>query len=71
MKDFTTRNQRLGKEDNLKLDWLNMILIGIVSILAIVLIVDFIGFVAWVFSGQIPPDDMFIGAITTKIIQLI
>lgn len=34
----------------------------------LVLIVDFVGFVAWAFSGQYPVDDFYIGSITMHII---
>lgn len=33
--------------------------------------IDFVGFIAWAMSGQIPPDSMFIGAITKSILSLI
>jgi len=41
----------------------------IVWIVVIVLVIDFIGFLAWGFSGQYPADSFYIGAITRNILQ--
>lgn len=41
------------------------------ALVAMVLIVDLIGFGLWVISGQTPPDDMFIGGMTAKVIEII
>jgi hypothetical protein len=34
------------------------------------LAIDFVGFIAWVMSGQFPADNFYIGTITTHIIKL-
>lgn len=44
-------------------------ILGIIAI-AVVLI-DVLGFMAWVWSGQIPADGFYIGAITANIIKAI
>lgn len=36
-----------------------------------ILVVDFISFVAWALLGQIPVDGFYFGVITHKILQLI
>ena len=45
------------------------ILSVLVWIVAIVLVIDFIGFMAWGLSGQYPADSFYIGAITRNILQ--
>lgn len=43
----------------------------IVSIVVLVfLFIDFLGFVAWSFSGQLPADSFYIGSITHSFISL-
>lgn len=39
--------------------------------LLVVLLIDFMGFTAWVISGQLPKDNVYIGAISNAIIQLV
>lgn len=41
----------------------------IVWIVVIILVIDFIGFLAWGLSGQYPADSFYIGAITRNILQ--
>lgn len=36
---------------------------------AVYLAIDFLGFIAWAFSGQVPPDQFFLGAITRSVIS--
>lgn len=43
----------------------------ILSIIAIVMMIDVMGFLAWVYSGQRPVDDFYIGTITTHIVRAI
>lgn len=43
----------------------------ILIIIAAVLIVDAISFMAWVVSGQTPVDSFYFGAITSNIIKLL
>ena len=43
----------------------------ILAMIAIVLIADILGFIAWQVSGQVPADDMFIGTITSKVVKMI
>lgn len=40
-------------------------------VIVLVLLIDVGGYVAWVLSGQTPPDGFFVGAITWNIIHLI
>lgn len=39
--------------------------------IAIVLVVDFWGFAAWVISGQHPVDDFYVGTITAHVLGAI
>ena len=50
---------------------MKLILETIASSILIVISIDFVGFVAWVMSGQIPPDAVFVGAITKGILSLL
>lgn len=43
----------------------------ILDIVLLILLVDFLGFVAWTLSGQLPADGFFIGRITTEVLKLI
>ena len=43
----------------------------IIGLIAIVLIADLVGFIAWQVSGQRPADEMFIGTITSKVVNQI
>lgn len=43
----------------------------ILTIAAIVLVIDFLGFTAWVASGQHPVDNFYIGSITAHVLQAI
>ena len=43
----------------------------IIGLIAIVLIADLVGFIAWQVSGQHPSDEMFIGTITSKVVNQI
>jgi hypothetical protein len=36
-----------------------------------VLVIDFLGFTAWIASGQYPVDDFYIGTITAHVLRLI
>lgn len=40
-----------------------------VNTVAAVLLVDGIGFAAWIASGQVPTDGFYVGAITAHIIK--
>jgi hypothetical protein len=42
----------------------------ILFILGAVLAVDFLGFIAWIFSGQFPVDGFYFGVITSSVIKL-
>lgn len=39
------------------------------TIVAVVLVIDALGFMAWAISGQVPPDDVYVGTITTHALQ--
>lgn len=39
--------------------------------LIIIIAVDFVGFLAWGFSGQTPVDGFYVGAITRNVLQAI
>lgn len=41
------------------------------AIIAIVLVIDALGFTAWALSGQHPVDGFYIGTITTHTLQAI
>lgn len=41
------------------------------SVIAFILALDFIAFLAWVYSGQAPYNDVYAGMITTRILQII
>lgn len=41
------------------------------SIVAVVLVVDFLGFTAWAMSGQHPVDNFYVGTITTHALQAV
>lgn len=43
----------------------------ILTIVAVVLIVDFLGFTAWVASGQQPVDNFYVGSITTHALRAV
>jgi len=48
------------------MEYIDMVTMIVVAIL----VIDFVGFVAWVMSGQVPPDGFFVGAITKNVINL-
>jgi len=54
-----------------KLTTNNMTKKDILKIIIILLAIDFMGWVAWQISGQIPQDGFYLGAITQFIINLI
>lgn len=37
----------------------------------ILMVIDFLGFMAWAMSGQMPGDSFFVGSITRHILQAI
>lgn len=41
------------------------------TIVAAILLIDFIGFVAWIASGQHPVDGFYVGAITANVLKAI
>jgi hypothetical protein len=41
------------------------------SIVAIIIVIDVLGFMAWAMSGQAPVDGFYVGAITTNILRAI
>lgn len=41
----------------------------LLTIIVIVLVVDFLGFLAWALSGQYPPEDAYVGALSTNVLQ--
>ena len=41
----------------------------LVATLALIGAIDFFGFIAWAVSGQLPPDDFFVGTITWHLIN--
>ena len=41
------------------------------TIVAVVLVIDFIGFTAWAMSGQRPVDNFYVGTITTHALQAV
>jgi len=44
----------------------------ILSVIAMILAIDFLGFVAWILSGQSPAGDMYyLGSITASILRAI
>lgn len=43
----------------------------IITVLAIILVIDLVCFCAWVASGQVPSDGFFFGRITKEIIAII
>jgi len=43
----------------------------VAGIVAIILIADFIGFCAWIYSGQHPVDNFYLGTITAHILKAI
>lgn len=40
-------------------------------VIVVVLVIDFIGFIAWSMSGQHPEDGFYAGAITTNVLKTI
>ena len=50
---------------------IQMIAIVAVVIITIIIGLDLIGLIAWIISGQTPPDGLYIGRITTEIIKFI
>lgn len=42
----------------------------ILQVIAIVIVIDIIGFMMWYSSGQRPADDFYIGSLTTHTINL-
>lgn len=43
----------------------------IIGVATLIMAIDFIGFIAWAMSGQLPVDGFFIGTITTHILRAI
>lgn len=41
------------------------------TIVAVVLVIDFLGFFAWAMSGQRPVDNFYVGTITTHALQVV
>lgn len=41
------------------------------GVVAIVIAVDFLGFMAWIASGQTPVDGFYVGAITANVLKAI
>lgn len=41
------------------------------AVIAFVLVIDFIGFAAWVGSGQKPVDNFYVGTITAHALQAV
>jgi hypothetical protein len=44
---------------------------AVLTFLLIMVVVDVFVFGLWIMSGQRPPDDFFIGAITNKVVKWI
>lgn len=40
------------------------------SIVGTILTLDAIGFIAWVASGQVPPDSFYLGTLTAHMVSL-
>ena len=57
-------------KDNRKRLVINIVSI-VITMVAIFLVIDFIGMLAWAFSGQIPNDGYYIGKVSTEIIKFI
>ncbi len=49
----------------------NKIIDIITIIVSFIIIVDALGFVAWIMSGQVPTDNFYIGTITAHFIKLV
>lgn len=47
------------------------ILGGIMFVILVLLLIDFVSFIGWVYSGQIPVDNFYFGSITKHILQFI
>lgn len=43
----------------------------ILTIAVVIIAVDFLGFLAWGMSGQMPVDGFYVGAITRNILQAV
>lgn len=43
----------------------------VATVIAVILIVDAIGFLVWALSGQQPVDNFYVGTITTHVLQSI
>lgn len=41
------------------------------GVIAFILVIDFIGFIAWAMSGQMPVDNFYIGTISAHVIGAI
>lgn len=41
------------------------------TIVIILIVIDFLGMIAWAMSGQFPTDNFYIGSISTHIIRAI
>lgn len=37
---------------------------------ALIVTVDFLGFLSWIESGQIPPDGFYIGRLTVEVLRV-
>lgn len=44
---------------------------GIIYVIAIILAIDFLGFVAWVVAGQTPVGDVYVGTITVHVLRFV
>jgi hypothetical protein len=61
------------KEDLAKKDYtaIKAFLLFLVAVGLGILFVDFIGFLAWIISGQFPVDSFYLGSITSNLIQFL
>jgi len=47
----------------------NIVIVGTVA--GILLLIDLVGMISWMFSGQIPPDSFYLGSTSKNIILFI
>jgi len=59
------RHRRGWKNQKQNMDTFKNIVKYAAAIIAFILIMDVLGFLAWVYSGQYPTDEFYLGTITT------
>jgi len=52
------------------LEWVEIIVLTLLTVALVVFLIDFVCFLIWIASGQVPQDSFYLGTITEHIIRL-